>query len=151
MRDAALANGDYRNAVFYEMLRNRKIALLGLGYAQETGAIAKFLSTQGKTFKTGGLADFTGPAWLDGSRSKPELVLNARDTENFLMLKDVLGSLSRNSDAIGRANGDNYFDIQISVDEIGSDYDVDQLADRIKQIITDASSYRNVNSINILR
>lgn len=151
LRDAALANGDYRNAVFYEMLRNRKIALLGLGYAQETGAIAKFLSTQGKTFKTGGLADFTGPAWLDGSRSKPELVLNARDTENFLMLRDVLGSLSRNSDAIGRANGDNYFDIQISVDEIGSDYDVDQLARRIKQQITEDSTYRNVNAISFIR
>jgi hypothetical protein len=31
-------------------------------------------------FETGGLADFTGPAWLDGTRSNPELVLNARDT-----------------------------------------------------------------------
>ena len=151
LRDAALANGDYRNAVFYEMLRNRKISLLGLGYAQETGAIAKFLSTQGKTFKTGGLADFTGPAWLDGSRSKPELVLNARDTENFLVLRDILGSLSRNSDTIGRANGDNYFDIQISVDEIGSDYDVDQLARRIKQQITEDSTYRNVNAISFIR
>ena len=28
-------------------------------------------------FKKGGLANFTGPAWLDGSRSNPEMVLNA--------------------------------------------------------------------------
>ena len=35
-------------------------------------------------FKTGGLADFTGPAWLDGTKTKPELVLNQRDTENFI-------------------------------------------------------------------
>jgi hypothetical protein len=28
-------------------------------------------------FKTGGLADFTGPAWLDGTKSKPEYILNA--------------------------------------------------------------------------
>jgi len=35
-------------------------------------------------FKTGGLADFTGPAWLDGTPSAPELVLNATDTENFI-------------------------------------------------------------------
>jgi hypothetical protein len=27
-------------------------------------------------YKTGGLADFTGPAWLDGTKSRPELVLN---------------------------------------------------------------------------
>lgn len=35
-------------------------------------------------YATGGLADFTGPAWLDGSKSKPEMVLNAKDTENIL-------------------------------------------------------------------
>jgi hypothetical protein len=29
-------------------------------------------------FKTGGLADFTGPAWLDGTPSKPEYILNAK-------------------------------------------------------------------------
>jgi len=33
-----------------------------------------------KVYGTGGLADFTGPAWLDGTRSNPELILNARDT-----------------------------------------------------------------------
>jgi hypothetical protein len=27
-------------------------------------------------FADGGLADFTGPAWLDGSASRPEYVLN---------------------------------------------------------------------------
>jgi hypothetical protein len=31
----------------------------------------------GVAYKTGGLADFTGPAWLDGTKSKPEYVLNA--------------------------------------------------------------------------
>ena len=35
-------------------------------------------------FKTGGLANFTGPAWLDGTKAKPELVLNAQDTKNFI-------------------------------------------------------------------
>ena len=35
-------------------------------------------------YAAGGLADFTGPAWLDGSKSKPEMVLNAKDTENIL-------------------------------------------------------------------
>jgi hypothetical protein len=35
-------------------------------------------------YETGGLADFTGPAWLDGTKSRPELVLNARDTQNFI-------------------------------------------------------------------
>lgn len=37
-----------------------------------------------KKYLEGGLADFTGPAWLDGSKSRPEMVLNAKDTENIL-------------------------------------------------------------------
>jgi hypothetical protein len=28
-------------------------------------------------YATGGLANFTGPAWLDGTPSRPEYVLNA--------------------------------------------------------------------------
>jgi len=32
----------------------------------------------------GGLIDFTGPAWVDGTQQDPELVLNASDTPNLL-------------------------------------------------------------------
>jgi hypothetical protein len=45
------------------------------------------------SYATGGLNTKTGPAWLDGTFSKPELVLNARDTENFIQLKDHLATL----------------------------------------------------------
>jgi hypothetical protein len=105
-----------------------------------------------RMYKTGGLADFTGPAWLDGTKSHPELVLNARDTENFILLKDAL-SKAVNSGLSGSSDngGDNYFDITIEVEEIGNDYDVDQMAARIKQQIYEDSAYRNVNAINFLR
>lgn len=102
-------------------------------------------------FKTGGLADFTGPAWLDGSKTKPELILNARDTENFIILKDVLSGILKNASDIKSNSGDNYFDIDIQVDEIANDYDVDQMAERIKQNIYEDSIYRNVNAVNFLR
>lgn len=102
-------------------------------------------------YKTGGIADFTGPAWLDGSKSKPELILNARDTENFIMLKDILSGVLNNASNIKSKSGDNYFDIDIQVDEIANDYDVDQMAERIKQNIYEDSTYRNVNAINLLR
>ena len=46
-----------------------------------------------KGYKTGGLADYTGPAWLDGTPSKPEIVLNAQDTQNFLALRDILAEV----------------------------------------------------------
>lgn len=102
-------------------------------------------------FKTGGLADFTGPAWLDGSKSKPELVLNAQDTQNFIMLKDILSGVLSGAPASKASGGDNYFDIDIQVEEISNDYDVDQMAERIKQNIYEDSMYRNVNAVNFLR
>ena len=102
-------------------------------------------------YKTGGIADFTGPAWLDGSKTKPELILNARDTENFIMLKDILSGILRNTPNNQNNSGDNYFDITIQVDEISNDYDVDQMVERIKQNIYEDSTYRNVNAINFLR
>ena len=103
-------------------------------------------------FKSGGLADFTGPAWLDGTKAKPELILNAQDSANFIALKDILASLLnvQGGGLNGTKNGDNYFDIDISAN-IGSDYDVDRLAERLKQNIYNDGQYRNVNTINFLR
>ena len=102
-------------------------------------------------FARGGLADYTGPAWLDGTKTNPELVLNAQDTRNFIALKDILSSLmSTPSASTKTSSGDNYFDINITAD-IGSDYDVDKLANRIKKQIFEDSQYRNVNTINYLR
>ena len=104
-----------------------------------------------KTYKTGGLADFTGPAWLDGTKSHPELVLNARDTENFIQLKDILSSVLKRNSNKTENSGDNYFEIHIDVERIEDDYDVEQLADKIKGIIQQDAMYRNVNVINRLR
>lgn len=100
-------------------------------------------------FKTGGLADFTGPAWLDGTKSKPEMVLNATETKNFLQLKDILSSVMRNINTIPSTekSGDMYLDFHIQVDKMANDYDVDDMASRIKQIISQEAMYRNVNLI----
>ena len=41
-------------------------------------------------YKEGGMAYATGPAWLDGTKTKPEAVLNAKQTE--FLKHDLLGS-----------------------------------------------------------
>lgn len=107
----------------------------------------------GKKFKTGGLADFTGPAWLDGTKSKPEMVLNARDTENFIQLKDILSQVLKGVDSAKTDEkiGDMYYEIHIDVEKLTNDYDVDDVAKRVQQIITQDANYRNVNLINRLR
>ena len=51
-------------------------------------------------YEMGGLADFTGPAWLDGTKSRPELVLNATDTQNMLSAIGTLRELDTDSIAL---------------------------------------------------
>jgi hypothetical protein len=102
-------------------------------------------------FKTGGLADFTGPAWLDGTKTKPEYVLNSDQTKAFFRLVDVLSSLQMKPAQTTQNSGDNTYDIDINVESIGSDYDVEQLASTIKRLINEDARYRNNNAINLMR
>lgn len=105
-------------------------------------------------YATGGLADFTGPAWLDGTKSRPELVLNQRDTQNFIQLKDILSSImSNNVPAIssGARTANSNFEINVNVDRIANDYDVDRLVERVKKDIVEDSSYRNPVVLSLLR
>lgn len=46
-------------------------------------------------YATGGLADYTGPAWLDGTKNKPELVLNPEDTQNMFRTIDAVRQLDK--------------------------------------------------------
>lgn len=103
-------------------------------------------------YKAGGLATQTGLAWLDGTKSRPELVLNARDTENFIQLKDVLSDLLRGGSTTNNTttSGDNYFNITVQA-EIANDYDVERLTKKIKDEIYKDGSYRGVNVIRKIR
>ena len=115
----------------------------------------KYPSTK---YKTGGLNTQTGPAWLDGTFTKPELVLNSKDTANFLELRDLLRALQisiksphRDLTDNNKNNGDNYYEIDINVESIADDYDVAKMADKIKKLISQDALYRNGNAINRLR
>jgi hypothetical protein len=79
----------------------------------------------GRKYASGGLADFTGPAWLDGTKTRPEYVLNADQTKAFFTLVDILGSLRGGAEKIAQNSGDSTYDIDINVESIGSDYDVE--------------------------
>ena len=107
-----------------------------------------------QVYKKGGLADFTGPAWLDGTKSRPEMVLNARDTQNFIQLKDILASIMERgstSNTSTENNGDITYDIDINVESIGSDYDIEQVANKVKSMIGENARYRNNNTVSLAR
>lgn len=97
-------------------------------------------------YATGGLNTQTGPAWLDGTPSKPELVLNATDTQNFLMLKDILSDVMRGgSFTTNQKDGDINLEIYLNVEQgISNDYDVEQLVTKVKQEIAKVGRERNI-------
>lgn len=148
--------GLIRSKATDKLYTNLEITTNGIYYTRAARAMieANPKKFPGITFRyaEGGLADFTGPAWLDGTKSKPEMVLNQRDTENFIQLKDILKSILNGNNFDNNSNGgDNYFEISINVDKLESDYDVDQVAEKVKRIIVSDSRYRNVNAINHIR
>lgn len=142
----------YANDPIYNVLDERNGYYLTRHHKLGAGWTGWFKKGDVKAYKTGGIADFTGPAWLDGTKSKPELILNARDTENFIALKDILESAMRQrAGDVSEPTGDMYFNIDINVDELANDYDVEQLGAKIKRELTDAAMYRNVNLVNFIR
>jgi len=101
--------------------------------------VGKFVGVRGQAFKAGGLIDYTGPAWVDGSKQKPESVLNAAQTE--FLREQLLDSLENFSLSINKFNN-NFFnsgvlnnlgensginierlDFVMKVDSINNDYD----------------------------
>ena len=129
----------------YYLGSNHKLYTIG-----ENESLELYEAFKKHKFKTGGLADFTGPAWLDGTKSRPEYVLNADQTERFFSLIDVLEGFDKNKSTTEKS-GDSYIDVDINVESIASDYDVEKLADKIRSMIYDDATYRNVNNISHIR
>lgn len=129
----------------YYLVRHRSVS---------SGYTGWFKKGDVKAYQTGGLADYTGLAWLDGTKTNPELILNAKDTQNFIELKDILRDTfnsSNNTNNSTKIGGDNYYNINIDVGEIGNDYDVEQMMNKMKEIIVQDSMYRNVNAVELGR
>lgn len=105
-----------------------------------------------KRYATGGLADSTGLAWLDGTPSEPEYVLNARQTDAFLRLADVLPSMMNGtSTTTSNAFGATYVNFSVNLESVSPDYDVDRMVDLVKDKLCDSATYRNNNVLSFLR
>jgi hypothetical protein len=86
-------------------------------------------------YKKGGMAYHTGPAWLDGTKSAPEAVLNAAQTQAFLKFADHLDMFET-----GESFGNNIMieSIEFRVDSMSSIADgekaFDAFVNRFKEI-----------------
>lgn len=73
------------------------------GHKLSSGVTGWFKKGDVKAYKTGGLVDYTGLAQLDGTPGKPELVLNSKDTDNFIRLRDALRAMASQPLTIGES------------------------------------------------
>lgn len=98
-------------------------------------------------YATGGMVDYTGPAWVDGTKSKPEAFLSANDTQLIASLRDILranpkfGSMAATTI---QKTGDTYYEIHINVDELGDGYSVDDLMNELEERIVQVTDKNTV-------
>lgn len=83
----------YKNDPIYNVLDEKNGYIKVRHHKLSSGVTGWFKKNDVKAYKTGGLLDETGLFWGDGTKSAPELVLNAKDTENFIELKDTLRNI----------------------------------------------------------
>lgn len=107
------------------------------------GSSTSYTHRSGK-FATGGLVDYTGPAWVDGTKSRPEAFLNANQTS-------LIGSFAKSLERLSGTTSGSTFQgigdctIDITIGSIGKDYDIDQAIAKVKDEIVRSTEYRNVN------
>lgn len=103
-------------------------------------------------YKTGGYVDFTGPAMVHGTKTKPEAFLNARQTELFEGLRDTLSKASKNSNQTQEKVQEETIQIDslnINVQEATDVDSIDKIINKVKSsIYKDAT---NGNTMKIRR
>ena len=106
-----------------------------------------------KKFATGGLVDYTGPAWVDGQPDRPEAFLSAEDTENIgnaaRILADIpwLDRTTSNGQVITNNGGDVSVEINLNIDHISSETDIDEMLERVKEEIVEVARPAGTNTI----
>ena len=101
-------------------------------------------------FKQGGLANFTGLAWLDGTKSAPERVLSPHQTKLFESMVSSLERASNNSN-INSTLGSSYnigdINTSIQVAKLDNQTDINQLAKQVEDKIV--KTIRNRVTISV--
>ncbi|MGN1157380.1 MAG: hypothetical protein ACI4TK_14485 [Agathobacter sp.] len=125
------------------------------GIQENTSAMAgnsnsdKYLNNDIPAFASGGLAKFTGLAHLDGTPSKPELVLNPDDTQNFLAIIEAFKKMQGGDLLVGSSLP--YSVPEYSYSNRVTDFtpQLSQIMDQIKSNVTNQSQANTFGDINI--
>ena len=101
------------------------------------------------SFLKGGLANFTGPAWLDGTSSNPERVLSPRQTKLF---ESMVHSLEKSTNSnVNSSFGSSYnigdINTTIQVQKLDNETDVNKLVKQVEEKIVKSIRNRVVVSV----
>lgn len=104
-------------------------------------------------YKSGGLVDYTGPAWVDGSTEQPEAFLSSEDTARIGEAAKILADIpwmdrdTTNASVVTNNGGDVSVEINLNIDHISSDTDIDEMIQRVKDEIVDVARPEGTNVI----
>lgn len=108
------------------------------------GGFSNGVKTVVQAFDSGGVADYTGPAWLDGTPGLPERVLSPQQTAAFDALVEAItsapmirapGLYGSMSPEMNGNSGNTFGDIIIQVESLDSDTDINEMADKLMDAI----------------
>ena len=105
-------------------------------------------TNKAKKYATGGLVDYTGPAWVDGTPGKPEAFLNANQTAMIAAFTANLAKMVSGKFPSSNIEAGSNCEINIDIGSIGADYDIDQAINKVKQEIVNSAQFRNVTLLN---
>lgn len=99
-------------------------------------------------FASGGIVDFTGPAWVDGTKTEPEAFLNPYQTQLFSDLAEKLTYTQGiiRTDTPATPESFTTYNIDVVIENIGQDYDITDTISLVKEEIEKSLSERTVNS-----
>ena len=101
-----------------------------------------------KKYATGGLVNYTGPAWVDGTPGKPEAFLNANQTAMIAAFTANLAKMVSGKFPSSNIEAGSNCEINIDIGSIGADYDIDQAINKVKQEIVNSAQFRNITLLN---
>ena len=132
-------------AAISQLQRNQKIKDLGLDYTLEYDLLPYLIA--GNTDNP--LLDYSDYEVDYGGYLPRSYSLDTYDNGYAYLMSSEMPTYGNTS--YYQSSGDNYYEIHIDVESLSSDYDVDQIADKVKRQINEDARYRNVNAINRLR
>ena len=106
-----------------------------------------------KRYLNGGLADYTGYAFVDGTPEEPEGFLTAEQTQAIgdaaKIFSDIpwLDHSSSNTSVVTNNGGDVNVEINLNIDHISSETDIDEMIQRVKDEIVDVARPEGTNVI----